>query len=149
MRPIGHQVYKLTKPAFADRGFHAAAVLTDWPAIVGDQLAAHCCPEKLERDGTLVVRVASGFAVELQHLEPQILDRIATYFGHRAVTRLAMRQGPVGDPPAPPEPLQRPNAAAAARAAADSQPVADQQLRDALTRLGTAIHGKARASDDD
>lgn len=94
-RRVAAMLDGLVKPAFASHGFWEAAVLTNWAAIVGPALAANSCPEKFGRDGSLRVRVAGGHALDMQHLEPMVLDRIATYFGYRAVTRLILRQGPL------------------------------------------------------
>jgi hypothetical protein len=129
----------LTHKAFAERGFHEAAVLTDWPAIVGDALADQCAAIQLDHNGTLVVRAEGPTATRLQHLEPQILDRIATYFGFRAVKRLTLRQGPVAgrqppprtariDCPEPPDSLE-----------SELENVPDEALREALLRLGSRI----------
>ena len=137
-------VPKLTREAFGGRGFHRATVLTDWPAIVGPRVAARTCPEKIGRAGTLVVRAAGAFAVELQHMEPVLLERIATHFGYRAVTRLAIRQGPLPERPAEP-PQPRPLSADEARALDDQvAAVPDDGLRAALASLGRAVRGLAR-----
>ncbi len=97
-RALAATVSTVTRALFRGRGFGAAFV--DWPDIVGRPLADHSRPERLSRNGTLRVRVSGSWAVELQHLEPVVLDRIATYFGYRAVTRLALVQGPLPAPPA-------------------------------------------------
>lgn len=94
-RSLASLVPTLTGAAFAERGFHEASLLTDWRAVVGDELADQCAAISLDQDGTLVVRASGSAAVVIQHVEPQILDRIATYFGFRAVNRLALRQGPM------------------------------------------------------
>lgn len=128
--------------AYRKHGFAESRLITDWGAVVGERLAGVCLPEKLARDGALSVRVSPAFALELQHLEPQILERIAGYFGHRAVTRLKLRQGVV-EPAGPdlrrqPRPLtQDENLALDARLAG----VDDQDLRAALDRLGRAVIG--------
>ena len=44
-------------------------------------------------DGVLQVRVAGPLAVELQHLAPQVLERVNTYLGYRAVTQLKLSRG--------------------------------------------------------
>ena len=67
--------------------------------IVGRPLCDHCCPERLGRDGTLHVRVSGGWALELTHLEPLVIERIAGYFGYPAITRLALMQGPLPSRP--------------------------------------------------
>ena len=94
-RALARFVPALTRKAFSERGFHQAAVLTEWSNIVGEDLAGKCVAIELGREGALTVRADGPTAIALQHIEPQILDRIATYFGFRAVKRLVIRQGPV------------------------------------------------------
>ncbi len=138
---------KVTRAAFRRRGFAQAGVITQWPAIVGEELAACSAPERLTfppgegSGGTLHVRVSGGFALELQHLEPVVVDRINTYFGYRAVRRLAMKQGPL------PEVKRRPRRKTrrlsdAENAKLDENVAAtsDAELRAALRDLG---HGLA------
>ena len=75
------------------RGFTQAAVITQWPAIVGESWARDCAPQKLvfprgERSGaTLHIRTPGSVAIELQHVEPVLIERINRYFGFRAVAR--------------------------------------------------------------
>ncbi len=128
--------------AYRKHGFAESRLLTDWQVVVGERLADVCLPEKLSRDGVLSVRVSPAFGLELQHLEPKILERIATFFGHRAVTRLKLRQGEV----------QRPERRKAREtraltpgedAALENQlsNVDDDGMRAALERLGRAVLG--------
>ena len=96
-RRLSEMLPKLTRAAFSDRGFSQGSILTDWIDVVGAETAAKSCPEKISRDGVLTLRVDGSVAVEIQHLEPQILERIASHFGYRAVTRIRIRQGLTGD----------------------------------------------------
>jgi len=128
--------------AYRKHGFAESRLLTDWAAVVGERLAEVCLPEKLARDGALSVRVSPAFALELQHLEPKILERIAGFFGHRAVTRIKLRQGVV-EPAKPdlrrePRPLTDDEAIALDARLAEVQ---DEGLRAALDRLGRAVIG--------
>jgi len=144
-RRVAETLPKVTKPAFAAHGFWEAAVLTEWPAIVGAALAAQTCPEKLGRDGALVVRVGGARALEVQHLEPVILDRIATYFGYRAVKRLAIRQGPLPRRTPPRQPETAPLTEAQKRALGERlDGVATGDLRAALEALGSAVLARRR-----
>ncbi len=100
-RSIAASAAEVTKPFFARRGFADGAIVSNWAAIIGPGLAAHSIPEKIvfapsSRDnGTLHLRVDSGsFAIELQHLEPVLIEKINTYFGYRAVSRVRISQGP-------------------------------------------------------
>lgn len=102
MRPVGAPVGKLTAPLFRRRGFADSAVVADWPTIVGERLAAQTAPERIvfpprkRSEGTLKLRVgSSGLALELQHFEPQLIERINGYFGFPAVKRVQLLHGPV------------------------------------------------------
>jgi len=138
-RALSRFVPNLTRKAFADRGFHEAAVLADWPKIVGAELADKCAAIEFGRDGALVVRAEGPTAAVLQHIEPQILDRIATYFGFRAVKRLTLRQGPVIAPRSVPRTarIECPTPPPSLESALEDVP--DAALRAALLRLGARI----------
>ncbi|MBT06428.1 MAG: hypothetical protein CMM32_05870 [Rhodospirillaceae bacterium] len=92
---LAHLLPKITREAFRDRGFYQASILTNWADIVGKEMASRSCPEKISKAGVLTVRVEGSFALEFQHIEPQLLERIATHFGHKAVGRISLRQGPI------------------------------------------------------
>jgi hypothetical protein len=100
MQAIGASLPRIAKPVLGKQGLGEAQLLQEWPAIIGDELARYCWPIKLSfprgerRDGTLRLRVASALALEIQHREPVLLERINGYFGYRAVVRLALVQGP-------------------------------------------------------
>jgi hypothetical protein len=134
---------------YRKQGFAHAEVLTDWPRVVGERLADATAPQKLTRDGTLTVKVTPGFALELQHMEPQVLERIATYFGHRAVKRLKLVQGVVARRPANTGPEVRELTADEAAALGDRlAPVEDEDIKAALDRLGRAMLGARTRLED-
>jgi len=142
---------RAARSAFARKGFGAGEVLTRWPAIVGPTVAQHTVPERLvfppgqRTDGVLHVTVASGgFATELQHLEPLVLERINGFFGYRAVTRLRLYQRPL---PAMPRRRERP--AATPLSPGDRERLdnalsgtRDARLKAALEALGREILGR-------
>lgn len=126
--------------AFRARGFVVSAVLNEWDSIVGADLAGRCVPESLGRDGTLRVRAEGAAAPELQHLAPTILERLATFFGYRAATRLVILHGSRPRPKAPRRPAPRPlTAAELAHIAARAAAIDDPDLAAALERLGRSI----------
>jgi hypothetical protein len=148
MQAIGASLPSIAKPVLGKQGLGEALLLQQWPAIVGADLARSCWPMKLSfprgkrSDGTLRLRVASALALEIQHREPVLLERINGFFGYRAVIRLALIQGapPLEtDQAVPPRPL-----APAERQALGSRldGIADPALRAALERLGSAIIGR-------
>lgn len=150
-RALSATLDRLTRPVFRRRGFAEGAVLTDWPAIVGTHLAERSAPEKIvpagpRGEGTLHLRIKDGaLALELQHLEPILLERINGYFGYRAVSRLRMIQGPlppqnVAPPSRTPAPLEPDENARLEDLLAG---VEDDALRERLESLGRAVLGRA------
>jgi hypothetical protein len=150
LRRVPDLLGKLLDPASRRRGLSEVRVLTDWPSIVGAGLAARCQPVKLSsgrhgRGGTLHVHVAGAAALELQHSEPQLLERINGYFGYDAVARLRLIQAPLAHPrPTPVTSVPALDAQGRAEIEAVVGPVADATLRDALAGLGAAIKARAR-----
>jgi hypothetical protein len=148
MKTLGSAVAKIAAPVLGRRGFGEAQVILEWPSVVGQDLARDTMPVKLSFDrgaaervgGTLHLRAAPGAALEVQHLAPLIIERINTFFGYRAVARLAIRQGPLPQPAVPPNREPKP-VAEADRAALERRldEVKDPELRAALARLGQAV----------
>jgi len=64
-RPLASALHQVTAKIYRKRGFAAAGVVNNWPAIVGPQLARHTMPERLGADGTLRLRVDGPLAVEV------------------------------------------------------------------------------------
>lgn len=100
---VASHIQKLVGPAARKRGFAQSEILMRWPEIIGADLGSRSAPEKLKygkgasMEATLVIRADGPTALELQHLETQILERINTYYGYRAVAKIQYLQGYVGD----------------------------------------------------
>lgn len=152
-KPLAELIDGCVGPAFAAQGFASADILAAWPEIVGDRLARVSRPQRLEwprrtrgadpharpEPGTLIVRVEGAFALEFQHLAPLLVERLNAHYGWRCVGRVALRQGRVGA-------MGRGRAAVAAldparraEVAAAVAGIAEDGLRAALDRLGTAV----------
>jgi hypothetical protein len=151
MRALAATLPRVASPVLGKRGFSEAQLIAQWPAVIGENLARHMAPERISfarggrRDGTLRVRVEPGFALEAQHREPQILERINAFFGYRAVARLALTQGPLprGQTPRPaPRKLGEDERRTLDRRLAA---IEDPGLRDALRRLGEAVIGSGKS----
>jgi len=131
------------------RGFIQTELLMRWPGIVGQEIATYCCPEKLtdsvgrnfETEGaTLTIRVDGGAATELQHLEPQLIERINRYFGYAAVKRIKLVQGPFGSQPVKIRPQTKPlTHADRGRVVTAVSEIRNSHLRDSLLSLGLGI----------
>jgi hypothetical protein len=149
-RHLSALVAKLTSPLLRSQGLADGGIIAHWADIAGPSIASLCVPERLvfpqaERSGgTLHLRVAGAFAPVLQHVEPQIVERVNAYFGYRAVARLRLVHGPVPERPQP-----GPSPAALAPEEDEGlqallSPVAEDDLHGALARLGRAILGAPR-----
>lgn len=141
----------LLAPILKRRGFSSIEIVTKWPSIVGEHIARYCAPLKLNRprfeghECSLLVRVVSGgFALELKHQEPQILERINAYFGYRAVDRLIITQGPLPECRSHTRPLPLPvrpslPEAAQQRLNVTLANITDPDLHAALANLGAWV----------
>ncbi len=146
-RPLRDVVGKAVGDAFRKQGFASAELVTRWTEIVGAEIAIHSEPIKIqwpraidgeEREaGTLVLRVHGPAAIEIQHLTSVICERVNRFLGWRAVARIGLRQAPLRGGPVKRQRAVDP--AAAARVAATLLDVEDEELRQALSRLGAAV----------
>lgn len=152
-RPLAASLSRATGPLFRRRGLADGAIVMDWPAIVGGAIAALTAPERIvypprrREGGTLKLRVASsGLALELQHLQPQVIERINAHFGFAAVARLHIIHGPV--------PRRQSRTTVAARSLTDAEerslagslsPIDDPEVSQVLESLGRSILGRTPA----
>jgi hypothetical protein len=155
--PLADLVGGAVDPVLAKLGFGQSSLILHWDDIVGERLAACSEPIKLQwpsrpshrqpdaaiEPATLILRVSGGMAIEIQHLAPQLIERVNAHLGWRAIGRLAIRQGPLEKTRS----LQRiapPDAQALAQAREATEGVADEDLRKALILLGArALRGPA------
>jgi hypothetical protein len=156
LRALAVSLPRVTKRLFGKRGFAEGGLAADWSGIVGAELATRCRPGKLafaraaeRREGTLTLRVEAPFATEVQHLAPQIMERINGYFGYRMVARLRLKQVPYSPGPdatrTAPAPGAAPDPEITPELAARLESVEDPELRAALGRLGRALGPGARS----
>jgi hypothetical protein len=147
-KPLSLLLSDVFKDAYAKQGFAARELVTRWAEIAGQDVAAHSEPLKLQwprpvegqpqEPATLILRVEGPTALEIQHKSDVILERVNRFLGWRAVGRLALRQAPLsrrerGQPTPPPDPQEVESVAQTLSA------IEDDELREALARLGAAI----------
>ena len=157
-RAIGAYVANMLDPIARARGFAITSLLSEWPAVVGEELARFTAPDKVvwprrtedgetaspqsawRTDGAiLVLKVDGPRAIEVQHRAEQILERVNIYFGYRAIAQLRFLQAPL--------PKAKIEAPAQAPASPDeplaASGLADTGLARALGRLAAGVRGKA------
>jgi len=118
VKAVGKHFGKVVAKAYVRHGTAWAGLLTQWPEIIGQQMSEYCALEKItwprkgppsahpaigaaigarsqhqKEGGTLVIKVAFGRALEVQHQTPQIIDRINAYYGYGAIAQVKIVQG--------------------------------------------------------
>ncbi|MDX1975809.1 MAG: DUF721 domain-containing protein [Rickettsiales bacterium] len=95
-KPLNGCIEPLIRPILKEKGLASSRLITQWSSVVGESLATRSLPEKLTfpkgktSGGTLTIAVQNGFAPEIQHLQPIILEKLSLYFGYRAVERIVI-----------------------------------------------------------
>lgn len=105
-RTVAELMPEIGRTAFRKFGFVQSSVVTRWPEIVGAAHARVCAPEAIrfppgeKSDGILDLVVVAAHAPMIQHVIPEIIERVNRFFGYKAVARVKLRQGAVKPPPA-------------------------------------------------
>jgi len=103
-KPVAELVPQIGRAAFRRFGFIQASVVTRWPEIVGPRHAQVCMPEAIrfppgeKSGGILQLVVLPAHAPLIQHVIPEIVERVNRFFGYQAVARVKLRQGAVKPP---------------------------------------------------
>lgn len=89
------------RAAFRRYGFIQSSVVSRWAEIVGERYAAVSLPESIrfprgeKEGGTLHLLVSGAYATLMQHIAPDIIERVNRFFGYGAVSQIRFRQGTV------------------------------------------------------
>jgi hypothetical protein len=104
-RAVSDLMPEIGRAAFRRFGFVQSSVVSRWDEIVGARYAAVSAPESIrfpvgkKSEGTLELTVEGAHATMMQHVLPEIIERVNRFFGYAAVTRIKVRQGNVATPP--------------------------------------------------
>jgi hypothetical protein len=150
-KPLGDILSKTCDDMFARQGFASRELVTRWASIVGENIAAHCepvkiqwprvpekAPDQAQEPATLVLRVEGPLALEIQHQSDAIIARVNRFLGWAAIGRLALKQAPLSRPE-PVKALKVIPQAQIEAVAGTLEAIEDEELRQALARLGAAL----------
>jgi hypothetical protein len=105
-RAIADLMPEIGRTAFRRFGFVQSSVVSRWPEIVGPHHARICAPESIrfapgaKSEGILQLVVVPAHAPLIQHVIPEIIERVNRFFGYNAVAKVKLRQGAVTPPQA-------------------------------------------------
>jgi hypothetical protein len=146
-RPLSELIGATLSDSLKSQGFTSTEIIARWAEIAGPEIAAHSEPMKINwpraigedtpEPATLMLRVEGPAALEIQHLSAVILERVNRFFGWQAIGRIALRQAPLRRREKPAPKMADPEAQA--RIAASLPAIEDDELRQALARLGASI----------
>ncbi|MPT46997.1 MAG: DUF721 domain-containing protein [Sphingobium sp.] len=100
-RSIADLMPRIGGAAFRRFGFVQSSIVTRWAEIAGDRYAALSLPESIrfpagkKEKGTLSLIVMGGHAPIIQHVIPEIIERVNRFFGYEAVVKVAIRPGEI------------------------------------------------------
>jgi len=143
---LGLFTQRLVKPVFKNRGLMEGKIITHWPQIVGEKFAHMSFAEKItfpkgkRSEGTLHLNVTSSGALLFQYAQDLILERVNTFFGYKALSKLRMTHGLTlqgkTKMPSPPKILTEEEKAWLEK---QIEGVEDTELRVNLQKLGEAV----------
>ena len=147
-RAVSELLPRVGGAAFRKFGFVQSAVVSRWAEIVGERYARVSSPESIrfpigeKVGGTLTLVVQGAHAVTMQHVLPEIMERVNRFFGYAAVAKVAIRQGQVAakSPPRVAPPSLKPVPAEQLGSLGNSlRAIADPELKAVLSALAAGV----------
>lgn len=98
-RSVAEMLPSVGGASFRRFGFVQSSIVSRWGEIVGARYAGVSAPESLRfphgkrADGTLTLTVSGAHSVTMQHVLPEIIERVNRFFGYEAVAKVALKQG--------------------------------------------------------
>jgi hypothetical protein len=153
-RSISELMPEVGRTAFRRFGFIQSSVVSRWPEIVGPRHARVCSPESIrfpmgeKTGGILQLVVVAAHAPMIQHVIPEIVERVNRFFGYNAVGRVKIRQGEVKPPPATQPRVAPPSLKPVPFELGESlRDIGDPELRAVLESLARSIDAKEGQKD--
>lgn len=134
--------------AFRRFGFVQSSIVSRWAEIVGERYAGASQPESIrfpmgqKQDGVLTLVVRGAHAPMMQHIAPEIIERVNRFFGYTAIARVVIRQGEIARPA--PRRAAPPSVKVVPIDLGDSlKTIADPELRAVLESLAAGVAGSS------
>jgi hypothetical protein len=142
-RSVAEMLPGIGGASFRRFGFVQSSIVSRWAEIVGPRFAEVSAPESLRfphgkrADGVLTITVAGAHAAMLQHVLPEIAERVNRFFGYQAVAKMVLKQGVIIKRAAPAPPLEL--VAVPAELGDSLKSIADPELKAVLESLARGV----------
>ena len=148
LRAIAELLPTVSKKFTQSRGFTHSEILACWKEIVGEALALNSRPNRIlfpkgkRQQGTLYICASGPTALQIQHDEPTILQRINFYFGYPAIEKISISQvafkhNGLKTEKSDAEKISRKHLT---KIESTTEIISDPNLREALNKLGIALN---------
>lgn len=144
-RAVGDLLPQVGGAAFRRFGFVQSGIVTRWADIVGPKYAGVSSPESIrfppgkKAEGVLTVTVKGAHASMMQHIAPEIVERVNRFFGYAAVARLNLKQGRVAERPSRAAPPSLRPVTPPAELGPGLRAIADPELQAVLAALAAGV----------
>ncbi len=147
VRAIAELLPIVSKNFTKGRGFTHSEIIACWQEIVGEALAQNSRPNQIRfqkgkrQQGTLYICASGPTALQIQHDEPAILQRINFYFGYPAIDKISISQITFKNKVLKiekPEPVDI-SRKQLTKIESSTAIITDHNLRQALNKLGIAV----------
>ena len=97
LRPFSSSIPKTLKKHLRKGGYNYSNIVDNWTNMVSKKISDSCYPVTVKmgkemRDGTLVLNVIHGKEMEVEYKKNEIVDKINSFFGYKAITDLRLQQ---------------------------------------------------------
>lgn len=142
---LGLYTQKIVNPVFKTRGLMEGRIITHWSQIVGERFSAFSLPEKItfpkgkKNEGMLHLTVTSAGSLLLQSVHDLVLDKINTFFGYKALSKIYMTHGFIPSKLSFTKVFSPPSPEIREWVEGQIQHIEDQELKDCLKNFGTSL----------
>lgn len=152
-RPLADPAAGILDPVLRKRAGITIELVQSWEEVVGPDLGQQSRPLKLlwprrahEDDpfqpATLIIACQGFTAMRMSHETGEIISRVNAFLGFAAVGRIKIEQKPVALPVVKRRELPPVDATTRAKISHSVENIEDENLREALQKLGQSIHAE-------
>ena len=102
IKKIGHLIDLASNKLFEKRGKPFKEIAIKWKIIAGETIWVKTIPHKItynkykyNTSGTLILKTEPSFALELQHIQDKLIEKINGFLGYNAIENITLLQSPI------------------------------------------------------